>query len=89
MIMHQRDSSKYPTSGISTTPIYENAVRCATHDGKYRSGYVYKIDMMLLEAHGVKAYPVDEHAPRPAIPDDREVILVERNFGTLPNEIDC
>lgn len=85
VIMHQRDSSKYRTSGVSTTPIYENAVRYATHDGQ--SGYVYKIDAGLLEAHGVTAYPVDEHAVKPAIPEDQEVILVASDFGTLPDEI--
>ncbi len=87
VIMHQRDSSKYRTSGVSTTPIYENAVRYATHNGKHPSGYVYKIDTTLLEAHGVKAYSVDQHAVKPAIPEDQEVILVASDFGALPDEI--
>ncbi len=87
VIMHQRNSSKHPTSGISTTPIYENAVRYATHDGKHESGYVYKIDSTLLEAHGVTAYFVDQHAVKPQIPEDQEVILVARDFGELPDEI--
>lgn len=87
VIMHQRDSSKYPTSGISTTPIRENAVRYATHDGKYSTGHVYKIDTALLEENGVTAYPVDQHAKKPAIPDDQEIILVARDFGALPEEI--
>lgn len=42
VIMHQIDSSRYSGSGISTTPIFENAKRYATHDGVYASGYVYK-----------------------------------------------
>ena len=87
VIMHQRNSSKYPTSGVSTTPIYENAVRYATHDGKHESGYVYKIDTTLLEAHGVKSYPVGQHAVKPQIPGDQEVILVASDFGELPDEI--
>lgn len=87
VIMHQRDSSKYRTSGVSTTPIYEIAVRYATHDGKHPSGYVYKIDATVLEMHGVTAYPVDQHAVKPAIPDDQEVILVASDFGALPDEI--
>ena len=87
VIMHQRDSSKYRTSGVSTTPIYENAVRYATHDGKHPSGYVYKIDTTLLKMHGVIVYPVHQHAVKPAIPDDLEVILVARDFGALPDEI--
>ena len=87
VIMHQKDSSKYPTSGVSTTPIYENARSYATHNGKYDSGYVYKIDTELLEKNGVKSYSVSEHALYPAIPGDREVILVADKFGALPDEI--
>ena len=85
VIMHQRNSEKYRTSGISTTPNYERAVLYATHHGK--SGYVYKIDTALLDPHGVKAFPVDHHVVRPAIPDDHEVILVAQDFGPLPDPI--
>lgn len=87
VIMHQIDSSKYPSSGISTTPIFENAKLYATYKGKYASGVVYKIDTELLEAASVKAYPVDTHAVNPTVPGDREVILVARDFMELPNEI--
>jgi hypothetical protein len=87
VIMHQIDSSKYPSSGISTTPILENAKLYATHNGKHASGYVYKIDTQLLEAAHVKAYPVDDHAVQPTIPGDKEIILVAEDFGALPNEI--
>jgi hypothetical protein len=87
VIMHQKDSSKYPSSGVSTTPIFENAKSYATHHGKYDSGYVYKIDTELLEKDGVKAYPVDQYAVLPAIPGDREVILVADNLGELPDTI--
>ena len=87
VLMHQRNSSKYPTSGVSATPHYENAARYATHDGKYTSGYVYKIDATLLKQYGVTAYRVLEHAVRPAIPGDEEVILVASDFGVLPDEI--
>lgn len=87
VIMHQTDSSEYPTSGVSTTPVYENAVRYATHDGKHTSGYVFKIDTTLLNDHGVTAHPVDQHARKPTIPEDEEVILVVSGFGTLPDGI--
>lgn len=87
VILHQRDSNKHQTSGISTTPVYENAKRYATHDGKYSSGYIYKIDTELLASNGVIYYVVEEHATMPAIPGDKEVILVARDFGTLPVEI--
>ena len=87
VIQHQRDSTRNPTSGISTTPFLENAKRYATHDGKYRSGYVYKIDTELLEEYGVCKYIVSHHATLPAIPEDQEVILVAKDFGALPGEI--
>lgn len=87
VVAHQRDSAKNPTSGVSTTPIYENAMQYATHGGKHSSGYVYKIDTTLLKAHGVTPYPVDQHAVKPAILEDEEVILVASDFGALPDEI--
>lgn len=87
VIQHQRDSNKHQTSGISTTPVYENAKRYATHDGKYSSGYIYKIDIELLGSNGVSYYVVEEHATMPSIPEDKEVILVARDFGILPIEI--
>ena len=87
VIQHQRDSSEHPTSGVSTTPILENARRYATHDGKYPSGFVYKIDTERLEVTQVTAYPVSDHATQPAIPGDEEVILVAADYGVLPEEI--
>ncbi len=87
VIQHQRDSSRNLTSGVSTTPSMENAQRYATHGGKYPSGYVYKIDTELLKGYEVSAYRVSEHATLPAIPNDEEIILVGKDFGTLPSEI--
>lgn len=87
VIDHQRDSANYPTSGVSTTPSLENAKRYATHDGKHKVGYVYKIDVELLKRHDVAAYVVAEYATSPAIPGDEEVVLVAQDFGPLPDEI--
>jgi hypothetical protein len=87
VIQHQRDSDNHQTSGVSTTPFYENARRYATHNGKYSSGYIYKIDTQLLESHGISYFVVAEHATKPAIPEDKEVILVAKDFGVLPIEI--
>ena len=86
VIMHQRDSSANPTSGVSTTPNLEHAKRYATHDGKHPSGYVYRIDSDLLAGHGVRQFRVADYARPPAIPEDEEVVLVAKNFGPLPNE---
>ena len=87
MIQHQRDSSKHKTSGVSTTPMFENACRYATNGGQYATGYVYKLDTFLFEQHEVVAYVVSEHATQPAILGDKEVILVSKDFGVLPQGI--
>ena len=88
VLMHNQDSSKNKTSGVSTTPNYDNAIIYATNNkGKYSSGIIYKIDTSLLEQYGVKGYIVEEHVKRPAIPEDEEIILVARDFGVLPSEI--
>ena len=57
VIMHQRDSTKYPTSGISTTPNYEHAVR-------YASGELPMRDASEADADGALA--VRANAPKPA-----------------------
>lgn len=87
VLMHQTDSAKYPSSGVSTTANFNNAKRYATHNGKYDAGVVYKIDAALLDAYDVSAYQVDEHIAAPTIPKDNEVILVSRDCGALPDEI--
>ena len=87
VLMHQQDSSKYKTSGVSMTPNYENAVKYATHNGKHSSGFVYKIDATLLNEYGIKACKVSEHVTIPAIPDDEEIILVASDNGALPVRI--
>jgi len=84
VVQHQRDSNKNLTSGISTTPIFDNAKRYATHNGTYSSGYIYKIDTELLQVHGVSHYAVAEHATMPTIPGDEEIILAAKDFGSLP-----
>jgi len=85
VVMHQKDSSKYPTSGISTTPIIENAKSYAKHGGQ--NGYIYKIDTSLLESHAVTYFPVSKYATQPKIPGDQEIILVAKDNGALPIEI--
>lgn len=87
VVGHQKDSSSFPSSGVSTTPIFENAKEYATHKGKYSSGYVYKIDTHQLSHAGVEAHIVSEHAPMPSIPEDEEVILVASDYGALPSDI--
>jgi hypothetical protein len=48
---------------------------------------VYKINTSLLEKHEVTSYVVEQHATQPAIPGDREVILVAKDFRVLPQQI--
>lgn len=87
IVAHQRDSSAFPSSGVSTTPVFENAETYALHKGKYTSGYVFKIDTERFESAGVIGYDVSEYAPTPAIPEDKEIILVAEDFGALPKYI--
>ena len=89
VLMHQRDSSKYPTAGVSTTPSFENAKAYATHQGRHERGYVFKIDTALLEAAGVRAYNVSDYTSQPAIPGDREVLLFSREPRRFARFRDC
>jgi hypothetical protein len=87
VVSHQKNSSAYPTSGISTTPFFDKAKVYATNKGKYATGVIYKIDTELLQKAKVRAYKVIDFTVKPALPDDKEIILVAEDFGTLPAEI--
>jgi len=87
IVAHQRDSSRFPSSGVSTTPIFENAKIYATHRGKFKSGFIFKIDTELLASFYVEAYEVSNYVQKPAIPKDKEVILVASDQGSLPTDI--
>ena len=85
VVRHQKDSSKFPTSGVSTTPKITNAKGYATYG--CQSGYIYKIDTSLLEKYFVSHYIVKDYAVQPTKPDDKEIILVAKDNGALPGEI--
>jgi len=89
VLRHQHQQAGFPTSGISTTPLYERAVFYATNGPggtRYETGYVYKIDRDALESCGVREYVVTEYAVTPSVPEDDEIILVPAR-GTLPDDV--
>jgi hypothetical protein len=87
VIKHQKDSRRYPTSGISTTPLFECARHYALTDGSESKGYVFKIDRSRLAAHGVQEFVVADYAAARIAPAEMEVILVCENGGALPTEV--
>jgi hypothetical protein len=87
---HQDQQRGHPTSGVSTTPVYERAVYYATRNvsgHKCHRGYVYKIDRDLLAAHGVDEYVVRLLVADASVPEDDEVVLVATNGEALPEAI--
>ena len=87
VIDHQQHQAGYPTSGISTTPHLARAIYYATCAGKYPTGYIYVIDRSKCKVLGVSVYVVNEIVPMPSIFEDDEVILVAKDFGTLPDSL--
>jgi len=87
VLRHQHNQEGYPTSGVSTTPHLAQAQIYATSGGKSKRGFIYKIDRLLLEVNGVTEFVVSDYVTRPSIPENDEVILVEKNYGTLPEAI--
>ena len=87
IILHQRDSTEFPTSGISTTPIFERARFYALMGGENKKGFVYKIDRASLINNKVKEYWVQEYTRLPNIPEDDEVILVSGSNSDLDKSI--
>lgn len=84
---HQLSSEKFPTSGISTTPVFQRAQYYATRDGRCALGYVFELDREALESFGVKEYSVSKWVENPSIPEDEEVILVAQDLAELPMSV--
>jgi hypothetical protein len=87
VIKHQKDSRRYPTSGIFTTPFFGRAKYYALHNGTRTKGYIYRIDRNLLAHHSVREFVVSEYAVDPKVPEDEEVILYVQNGNELPREV--
>lgn len=84
---HQINSKKFPTSGISTTPIFDRAKYYATNGGRFSLGYVFKLDRKLFERFGIEEYIVSEWVENPNKPEDEEVILVSESLKELPSQV--
>lgn len=87
VLKHQFHQAGFPTSGVSTTPIYERAVFYALGGGKHEVGYVYRIDRQSLADHAIQEFAVADFTAAPSVPEDREVILVVSMGGPLPNAV--
>lgn len=87
VVGHQKDSSQFPTSGISTTPALDRAKYYALENGIYSKGFIYKIDRNLLKQFHVREYRVADSISIPEAPEDDEVILVPEDGGALPNGV--
>lgn len=84
---HQINSKRFPTSGISTTPIFERAKYYATNGGAFSLGYVFKIDRELFERFRIEEYIVSEWVENPSKPEDEEVILVSQSLKELHTQV--
>ncbi|MFX8082960.1 hypothetical protein ABTK87_19800, partial [Acinetobacter baumannii] len=76
VIEHQHLQLGLPTSGISTTPVFERAKFYALGPEQVGEGVVLVIDRNLCEGLGISEFIVAEYTRNPAVPEDHEVILV-------------
>jgi len=79
---HQIDSGLYGGCGISTSRSEEIAIFFATYEYT-EEGYVYIIDETLLESANVALHEFDN----PLNPHEKEVTLIEKFGGALPNHV--
>jgi len=84
VVLHQWKQAGIPTSGISSTPVFERALFYALSAGTSNKGYVFKFSIIQLRKDGVSIHRVNELVPCPAVPEDDEHVLVARNFGNIP-----
>ena len=86
VIAHQKNSSTYPSSGVSTTPHFDRATYYATNNYAI-NGVVYKIARDRLASFNVVEHIVSDYTSTPEVSKDDEVILVHKYEGPLPVEI--
>lgn len=86
-IKHQVDSLRFPTAGISTTPLIERAKYYALGGNKFKKGFVYKIDRQKAQLAQITEWHVSEYAKISQVPEDDEHILVSHDNGALPKDI--
>lgn len=87
VIEHQHNQQGLPTSGLSTTPIFERAKFYALGREQKGCGYVISIETELFKTFGIKYFIVNDIVRNPAIPEDEEVIIVSASFGVIPEQV--
>jgi len=85
ILQHQTDSSKFITSGISTTPHCYRAIFYAKHNRN--TGYILVFDVKLFDQFNINYYKVSDYIKHPNIPEDEEVILVSHDYQQITNRI--
>lgn len=85
-LLHQIDSSLFPTARISTTPVLERAIIYAIGKNKnYEEAYILQFkDLSRIE--GFKLYDVNSSIKDPTFPEDREVEVSYKNNQGIPSE---
>lgn len=85
-LLHQKDSSLFPTARVSTTPILERAIFYATK--KYQNyDDVYILQFKNLSTiEGFELYDVNTHITNPTCPEDEEVEISYQNNQAIPLE---
>lgn len=86
---HQIDSSKFKTSGISTTPFINRAREYALHSGKFNKGYILSFDTHKLDTNEYEVLVVSTRVIFPTKPEDDERILIRKDNANIPFEIVC
>ena len=81
---HQIDSSKFRTSGISTTPHFKRAKYYALNNNKYSKGYILEFDTDKLDLNEYELIVVSEIVKSPKIPEDSEIILRRFDNNSIP-----
>lgn len=85
IIAHQTCSTKFPSSGISTSTEFDIAKKYAKHNGQ--EGVVYKISQKELKTFNIELYIVSEFVKYPNKPEDKEVILRHNLDMKIPLDV--
>lgn len=81
---HQINSNKFPTSGISTTPIWERAMYYALKGLKKGNGVILEMNLNNLDKSEFEWHEINKLIANPTCREDNEILIRRFDNDVFP-----
>lgn len=81
---HQISSDKFPTSGISTTPIWERAMYYALRGLNKGNGVILEMNLNNLDKSEFEWHEINKLIANPTCREDNEILIRRFDNGVFP-----